>query len=325
MFSSLIDFFFPQNTLPVDNGFNPVWNETCEFDIINPDMALIRFVVQDVDMFGDPNFLGQASYPVKSIRTGYHSVPLKNGFSEELELAALLVHTDLRNPRVRPTLMFVISPHFLPPDSHLKVGGAAVFPGADCPQSSTIPPLCLSRCRLPPVFNHSTLMSLQVQTAPSLQPFHPYVSPGADCPQSSTIPPLCLSRCRLPPVFNHSTLMSLQVQTAPSLQPFHPYVSPGADCPQSSTIPPLCLSRCRLPPVFNHSTLMSLQVQTAPSLQPFHPYVSPGADCPQSSTILPLCLSRALPGCPIVNGVHGQLTPWIHTTGSTEPVWCLSL
>ena len=27
----------------------------------------------------------------------------------------------------------------------LKVGGAAVFPGADCRQSSTIPPLCLSR------------------------------------------------------------------------------------------------------------------------------------------------------------------------------------
>ena len=27
-----------------------------------------------------------------------------------------------------------------PPDSHLKVGGAAIFPGADCHQSSTIPP-----------------------------------------------------------------------------------------------------------------------------------------------------------------------------------------
>ena len=25
------------------------------------------------------------------------------------------------------------------------------------------------------------------------------------------------------------------------------------------------------------------------------------------------------------NGVHGQLTPWIHTTGSIEPFWCLPL
>jgi phosphatidylinositol phospholipase C gamma-1 len=33
-------------------------------------MALIRFQVQDEDMFGDPNFLGQAVYPIPSIRKG---------------------------------------------------------------------------------------------------------------------------------------------------------------------------------------------------------------------------------------------------------------
>jgi Ca2+-dependent lipid-binding protein len=47
-----------------DNGFNPVWNEICEFDVINPHFALLRFVVQDEDMFGDSNFIGQATYPV---------------------------------------------------------------------------------------------------------------------------------------------------------------------------------------------------------------------------------------------------------------------
>ena len=160
---------------------------------------------------------------------------------------------------------------------------AVIFPGADCHQSSTIPPwpMCAT---------------IQVQTATSHQPFHPaYVChyPGADCHQSSTIPPgLCvsLSRGRLPPVINHSTLA---------------YVChyPGADCHQSSTIPPwpmcatiqgqtatshqpfhpgLCvsLSRCRLPPVINHSTLT---------------YVChyPGADCHQSSTIppWPMCVT----------------------------------
>jgi Ca2+-dependent lipid-binding protein len=54
----------------VDNGFNPVWNEMCEFDIRNPDVALIRFVIQDEDMFGDPNFLGQATFPVRCLRAG---------------------------------------------------------------------------------------------------------------------------------------------------------------------------------------------------------------------------------------------------------------
>ena len=85
---------------PVDNGFNPVWNEMCEFDILNPQLAMLRFVIQDEDMFGDPNFLGQACIPLTSIRTGFRAVPLKNGFSEELEVASLLVLIDMRNPRV---------------------------------------------------------------------------------------------------------------------------------------------------------------------------------------------------------------------------------
>ena len=173
------------------------------------------------------------------------------------------------------------------------------------PQIPISKPGCgdLSRCRLPPVINHSTLA---------------YVGhyPGADCHQSSTIPPwpmcvtiqgqtatshqpfhpgLCgsLSRGRLPPVINHSTLA---------------YVChyPGADCHQSSTIPPwpmcvtiqgqtatshqpfhpgLCvsLSRGRLPPVLNHSTLA---------------YVChyPGADCHQSSIIPPWPMCATIQG-----------------------------
>ncbi|CAB3226150.1 unnamed protein product [Arctia plantaginis] len=75
-----------------DNGLNPIWNDFCEFEIANPDLALIRFLVQDEDMFGDRNFIGQATFPVKCLRTGYRSVPLTNGFSEELELSSLLVH-----------------------------------------------------------------------------------------------------------------------------------------------------------------------------------------------------------------------------------------
>ncbi|XP_037977873.1 1-phosphatidylinositol 4,5-bisphosphate phosphodiesterase gamma-1 isoform X2 [Plutella xylostella] len=75
-----------------DNGINRVWNEICEFEVANPELALIRFLVQDEDMFGDPNFIGQATYPLKCLRTGYRSVILTNGYSEELELSSLLIH-----------------------------------------------------------------------------------------------------------------------------------------------------------------------------------------------------------------------------------------
>lgn len=50
--------------IAADNGFNPVWNETSEFEIMSPSVAFIRFVVNDEDMFGDSNFIGQGTYPV---------------------------------------------------------------------------------------------------------------------------------------------------------------------------------------------------------------------------------------------------------------------
>ncbi|ODN02952.1 1-phosphatidylinositol 4,5-bisphosphate phosphodiesterase gamma-1 [Orchesella cincta] len=81
-----------------DNGLNPFWNESFEFEVHFPELAMIRFVVQDEDVFGDPNFIGQASYPVPCVREGYRSVPLQNGYSEELELSSLLVHYSVKRP-----------------------------------------------------------------------------------------------------------------------------------------------------------------------------------------------------------------------------------
>eukprot|EP00105_Crassostrea_gigas_P024834 XP_011445225.1 PREDICTED: 1-phosphatidylinositol 4,5-bisphosphate phosphodiesterase gamma-1 isoform X4 [Crassostrea gigas] len=91
---------FKTTTSP-SNGLNPIWkdNNSGIFDLICPEMALIRFVVYDEDTFGEPNFVGQATYPVTCLKSGYRSVPLKNGFSEEMEMAALLIHVDKRNPK----------------------------------------------------------------------------------------------------------------------------------------------------------------------------------------------------------------------------------
>uniref|UniRef100_A0AAY4DQB8 Phosphoinositide phospholipase C n=1 Tax=Denticeps clupeoides TaxID=299321 RepID=A0AAY4DQB8_9TELE len=78
-----------------DNGLNPVWPappEPVTFTVHEPELTFLRFVVNEEDMFSDPNFLAQATFPVK----GYRSVPLKNGFSENLELATLLVYIDVQ-------------------------------------------------------------------------------------------------------------------------------------------------------------------------------------------------------------------------------------
>ncbi|VDN55483.1 unnamed protein product [Dracunculus medinensis] len=80
------------------NGLNPIWNQTFSFNLLCPELALIRFYVEDGDFVGpqaDP-FIGQAVYPVDCIRTGFRSVILRNQHSDELELSALLVHIDVR-------------------------------------------------------------------------------------------------------------------------------------------------------------------------------------------------------------------------------------
>uniref|UniRef100_A0A3B4TJ58 1-phosphatidylinositol 4,5-bisphosphate phosphodiesterase gamma n=1 Tax=Seriola dumerili TaxID=41447 RepID=A0A3B4TJ58_SERDU len=82
-----------------DNGLNPVWKAPAEpvvFTVYEPELTFLRFVVNEEDMFSDPNFLAQATFPVKGIRSGFRSVPLKNGYSENLELASLLVYINVQ-------------------------------------------------------------------------------------------------------------------------------------------------------------------------------------------------------------------------------------
>lgn len=81
------------------NALCPVWNDQRTFDIANPSVAILRFYVCHEDMFSDKIFLGQFCIPVKLIRTGYRSVPLRNAHDEPLDLASLLVHIDISYPR----------------------------------------------------------------------------------------------------------------------------------------------------------------------------------------------------------------------------------
>ncbi|RVE70643.1 hypothetical protein OJAV_G00066620 [Oryzias javanicus] len=80
----------------VDNGLNPMWpKKSFQFTVYNSAFAFLRFLVNEVDMFNDQNFLAQATFPIQGLKTGYRSVPLKNSYNEDLELASLLVHLDV--------------------------------------------------------------------------------------------------------------------------------------------------------------------------------------------------------------------------------------
>ena len=50
-------------------GFNPCWNEVFEFEVKNPEMALVRFAVYDHDV-GKDDFIAQFSLPFTSMKQG---------------------------------------------------------------------------------------------------------------------------------------------------------------------------------------------------------------------------------------------------------------
>lgn len=52
------------------SGFNPRWDCTFNFTVHVPDLALVRFMVEDHDYTSSNDFLGQYTLPFTSLRTG---------------------------------------------------------------------------------------------------------------------------------------------------------------------------------------------------------------------------------------------------------------
>ncbi|KAJ4928337.1 hypothetical protein JOQ06_016129 [Pogonophryne albipinna] len=80
------------------NGDNPVFDESFEFQINLPELAMVRFVVLDDDFIGD-EFIGQYTIPLECLQPGYRQVPLQSLTGEELPHAKLFVHVALTNRR----------------------------------------------------------------------------------------------------------------------------------------------------------------------------------------------------------------------------------
>ncbi|XP_034559312.1 1-phosphatidylinositol 4,5-bisphosphate phosphodiesterase delta-1-like isoform X4 [Notolabrus celidotus] len=82
-----------KETNPIDNnGFNPAWNENFQFDVYVPDLALVRFKVEDHDSTSGNEFIGQFTLPFNSLKMGYRHVPLLNKNGDLLPSAGLFVH-----------------------------------------------------------------------------------------------------------------------------------------------------------------------------------------------------------------------------------------
>ncbi|KAJ8003621.1 hypothetical protein DPEC_G00150240 [Dallia pectoralis] len=82
-----------QETRYIDNnGFNPVWYDTLRFTIHTPELAMVRFVVEDYDKASRNDFVGQYTLPFTCIQQGYRHIHLLSKDGTSIHPASLFVH-----------------------------------------------------------------------------------------------------------------------------------------------------------------------------------------------------------------------------------------
>uniref|UniRef100_F7E2P1 Phosphoinositide phospholipase C n=1 Tax=Monodelphis domestica TaxID=13616 RepID=F7E2P1_MONDO len=78
------------------NSDNPIFDETFEFQINLPELAMIRFMVLDDDYIGD-EFIGQYTIPLECLQPGYRHIPLRSFVGDIMEHVTLFVHIAITN------------------------------------------------------------------------------------------------------------------------------------------------------------------------------------------------------------------------------------
>ncbi|KTG43833.1 hypothetical protein cypCar_00027233, partial [Cyprinus carpio] len=73
-------------------GFNPTWNTNFQFTVHVPELALVRFVVEDYDAASHNDLVGLYTLPFTSMQNGYRHVPLLTKRGSLIPSAGLFVH-----------------------------------------------------------------------------------------------------------------------------------------------------------------------------------------------------------------------------------------
>ncbi|XP_044154760.1 1-phosphatidylinositol 4,5-bisphosphate phosphodiesterase delta-3 [Bufo gargarizans] len=82
----------------LNNGFNPMWNESLQLEVFCPELALVRFLVEDYDKTSSNDFVGQFTLPFPSLKQGYRHVHLYSKDGASLSPATLFIHVHIEDP-----------------------------------------------------------------------------------------------------------------------------------------------------------------------------------------------------------------------------------
>ncbi|KAM9664243.1 1-phosphatidylinositol 4,5-bisphosphate phosphodiesterase delta-4 isoform 2-T2 [Trichechus inunguis] len=79
-----------------NNGFNPYWGQTLCFRVLVPELALLRFVVEDYDWKSRNDFVGQYTLPWTCMQQGYRHIHLLSRDGTSLHPASIFVHVCIQ-------------------------------------------------------------------------------------------------------------------------------------------------------------------------------------------------------------------------------------
>jgi len=79
-----------------NNGWNPLWNETFEFNLVCPELAWLQVSVWDKNKLSSDTFICENCFPVSSMRTGcMRSIPLFDEDMNSIEGGFILCNVKL--------------------------------------------------------------------------------------------------------------------------------------------------------------------------------------------------------------------------------------
>ncbi|KAJ3161074.1 1-phosphatidylinositol 4,5-bisphosphate phosphodiesterase delta-4 [Geranomyces michiganensis] len=81
-----------------NNGFNPMWNEEFRFLVTDPDLALLRFTIYDMDVKLTNDLVGSYAIPVQSLEQGYRHVPVYNRKGDLIRFSSLFIRVMIDSP-----------------------------------------------------------------------------------------------------------------------------------------------------------------------------------------------------------------------------------
>ncbi|KAM6893535.1 1-phosphatidylinositol 4,5-bisphosphate phosphodiesterase delta-4 [Xenentodon cancila] len=78
-----------------NNGFNPVWYDSLRFTVHTPELAMVRFVVEDYDKTSKNDFVGQYTLPLVCVQQGYRHIHLLSKDGTSIPPSSLFVHVRI--------------------------------------------------------------------------------------------------------------------------------------------------------------------------------------------------------------------------------------